>query len=522
MPTEPDNKMDDLLKTYAKKRREDAGAPMEMHPVTRRLLQVEAAKLKPTPLPMSTSWLDALKVFWPRVAFAAGILFIGGVMAVTFLQPPGQQAKTVRLAKQDTGATTDDRNSTLNRAGETQVARTTVPAKPAGDSAVPERKAESTAPVRRESRALSELATIPEQDMADAEKKLKADDVAQDEPRNNVVMSRAAGRPAATLPAAPAPAEREPRLLGGVAAPKAVDNGVLAGGRPALLPDIATTTTELSARGDSKEVDALESRLKEAESLAVQLADSKAVTDSFGRTALQPQQNVATARRRFANIANLQAVAQQTLGKSATAQPTTVLANFVIEQSGEQLRVVDGDGSVYEGKVLYPEVPGVAGYDAQLNLAADKRVDAAGSAVEQNFKDAHMRQQHNAQSIDGPATSAWNFRVSGTNRTLQQPVIVDGILYETAVSNSVTQAGAKAVDQNLQSYRFAPAQVPSQPRSYSLSASAVQNSAAPPAGQTSFGGQSLNLLNASRIQGQVRVGATNQLPLDAVRDANQP
>lgn len=47
MPPEPDNKMDDLLKAYAKKRRDEAGAPMAMHPATRRLLQSEVAKLKP-------------------------------------------------------------------------------------------------------------------------------------------------------------------------------------------------------------------------------------------------------------------------------------------------------------------------------------------------------------------------------------------------------------------------------------------------------------------------------------------
>ena len=49
MPSEPDNKMDDLLRTYARQRREDAGGSPELHPATRRLLQAEAASLRPRP-----------------------------------------------------------------------------------------------------------------------------------------------------------------------------------------------------------------------------------------------------------------------------------------------------------------------------------------------------------------------------------------------------------------------------------------------------------------------------------------
>lgn len=183
------------------------------------------------------------------------------------------------------------------------------------------------------------------------------------------------------------------------------------------------------------------------------------------------------------------------------------------------MRVVDADGSVYDGKVLFGEAA-AAGSDSQLSLAAGERRDALRPDLAQAGKD--VRDQ---QAQTGPvAASAWNFRVSGTNRTLQQAVVVDGILFETAATNSLNQAAASAANGSLQFYRFAPAQAPAQQRGYGVSTPSAQNAAASSLNQSygqSHGGQSMNLLNTRRIQGNVRIGATNQLPLDAVPDGNQ-
>lgn len=75
MPSEPDKKMEDLLRTYARKRREDAGESPEMHPATRRILQAEAAKLRPKEATQRTPWAW-LMLRWPRVAFAAGLFVL--------------------------------------------------------------------------------------------------------------------------------------------------------------------------------------------------------------------------------------------------------------------------------------------------------------------------------------------------------------------------------------------------------------------------------------------------------------
>jgi hypothetical protein len=86
MPPDPDNtKMEELLKAYAKKRQDAAGAPLDVHPVSRRLLQEEVARVYPkatagTGLP----WHRMLFQFWPRIAFAMGIaVLLGGTLWMT-------------------------------------------------------------------------------------------------------------------------------------------------------------------------------------------------------------------------------------------------------------------------------------------------------------------------------------------------------------------------------------------------------------------------------------------------------
>ncbi len=95
MAFEPDNKMEELLKTYAKKRQDEAGAPFELHPATRKLLQSEVARLRP-PATVPASWLGLMIRFWPRLGFAASILavFLGVVWMVN---QGGDQTR--RLAK---------------------------------------------------------------------------------------------------------------------------------------------------------------------------------------------------------------------------------------------------------------------------------------------------------------------------------------------------------------------------------------------------------------------------------------
>ena len=90
MPSEPDHKIDELLKAYAKKRREDAAAPLEMHPATRKLLQAEVARRWPRTSAESSSLLQLLARFWPRFAIAAAGLVL--IAVVIHMSNPGPKA----------------------------------------------------------------------------------------------------------------------------------------------------------------------------------------------------------------------------------------------------------------------------------------------------------------------------------------------------------------------------------------------------------------------------------------------
>src|SRR5277367_964191 len=70
MSEEPNSKIDDLLKACAKKRREQAEPPLQMHPATRKLLQDEVKRtLVVAPPPPRRSWRT---LRWPLVAMGTG------------------------------------------------------------------------------------------------------------------------------------------------------------------------------------------------------------------------------------------------------------------------------------------------------------------------------------------------------------------------------------------------------------------------------------------------------------------
>jgi hypothetical protein len=82
-----------------------------------------------------------------------------------------------------------------------------------------------------------------------------------------------------------------------------------------------------------------------------------------------------------------------------------VLANFQIEQSGNKLRVIDGDGSTYLGEVAPDQAYGLAQNAAFKNDGKEKLAD--------ELKAEQQKQTANA----------YQFRVTGTNRTLNQQVV---------------------------------------------------------------------------------------------------
>ncbi len=77
MPPDPNDKMDELLKAFAQKRREQSGAPFALHPATRKLLQAEVARL--VPRPVEKKWKPP---FYFRLFFTAAAAALIAICAL--------------------------------------------------------------------------------------------------------------------------------------------------------------------------------------------------------------------------------------------------------------------------------------------------------------------------------------------------------------------------------------------------------------------------------------------------------
>jgi hypothetical protein len=112
--------------------------------------------------------------------------------------------------------------------------------------------------------------------------------------------------------------------------------------------------------------------------------------------------------------------------------PAPVLASFRVEQSGNTMRVIDADGSVYTGAVQ------VAQQESPVRAVSPKNAPSAVPRAQ----------------VAGQVQAAQNysFRVAGTNRNLQQNVVFSGNLIpltNASVSGIGGFGGASAAQSQL-------------------------------------------------------------------------
>lgn len=616
MPSEPDNKMDDLLKTYAKKRRDEAGAPFEMHPATRKLLQAEAAKLQPKAPERRESWFSALLAFWPRYALAATAFVVLGIGAWSFFRFE-EQPKQIALVDAEQNAPRPESARGLEGAEKKESEVRQFRQVTGGERDSVRRPAKEPSRVEPQL-ALREESSVQLKAVADESKvKRNAAELAANEAlQKNLKLNRPA--PAAPPASAPVPApiiapaspsEKAPTRR--LAAVDTKDKGALSvstdtpssAGKPASYsnaqrqnqqPPVAAENApgylnqgvalsySTSAKpqpdaldprnsvqlqlGDSAEayndgiaplantraqelfglttnsvggrlgeisnfglnvaqtpldnyskLPQLQSssaganaqnvqffRATEADALARQNSPAPAAQPSppasvvagtagglTGPTA--PQTTAATGADRFYSrqgavaqtsqsatqsrnrFSQVQSNRRGALPEQAGAAAAPVLAEFDFEQTGNRVRVVDADGSVYDGQIIEDAVKADDNSKERARRDAAKTVELRKAATKQTATD------------EGAAadSSGWNFRASGTNRTLQQPVTINGVLFATS-----TNLGGQTVD----------------------SARRIQQTTRQPA--------NANLPPVQRIQGRVQVGTGAETQLDAVRRGN--
>src|SRR2546426_2167533 len=104
MPDEPNRNVEEQLSAWARKRRDEAGAPFELHPVTRKLLQDEVARTFPkkSDEPAEAA-VGGWKMFWPRFALAGSLclamVFLAGLL-LPGLARSKSKAQQIALVRQ--------------------------------------------------------------------------------------------------------------------------------------------------------------------------------------------------------------------------------------------------------------------------------------------------------------------------------------------------------------------------------------------------------------------------------------
>jgi hypothetical protein len=213
-------------------------------------------------------------------------------------------------------------------------------------------------------------------------------------------------------------------------------------------------------------------------------------------SAARPEPNESGARyfRQPTPTSNADA-AKQKAGRELDRLDTqpAVLNRFVIEQQGNSVRVVEADGSVYDGTVEEP-------------VLTDFDTDLAETFAEK--KDQLAREKPVAlKSAIAPPTDGYSFRASGSNMTLRQIVVVNG-RFASGTNISARSAigggagGLSGLSRNTPT----------------ASRSITTNRANGP--RPAFGGRyGLATNQPATIEGTVRIGVTNQQWFRAVRDS---
>ena len=360
-----------LLRRYAKKRRDEAGPARELHPATRRMLQSEVERQFPKPASKEGSAFDEFVAgFARRWIYAVGVFVVLLVAAVMLPTLSKSKSKT---------------NLALNKS--TTHTEAMMPSESAASVAAPASVAMDELAFAYVTNGVANLATgslADNRNEDSARRRLGAD--------RDVRSGGGNFAPASDSGIAPSSAP----VAEGLAASSAVakrDAG------EAVFSEYLGASRNLSvAKTASPDL----SIVKSKGSVADALIHDKNWLARGGGAQEKDAQNYS--RQSFAN--DQPVLAKKAMAVSGEAKAIApVLANFQIEQSGNKLRVIDGDGSTYHGEVGPEQSYGLAQNAAFKN---DGEASLAG--------ELRAKQQ---KQMDGE----YQFRVAGTNRTLNQQVV---------------------------------------------------------------------------------------------------
>jgi hypothetical protein len=430
---EPERHIEKLLRDVAKKRREQAGEPFALHPAARQELLREASR--PAAKKSGGFFAQMFSGFGPRlaVALSAVVVVVVGVWL----------ARPLLSRKQNTSALAMANLSAVRPALQNEPAPATAPppesAAPAVATPTREAFAENATPTAGTRRSSTDEAlktkapTSPTiavnsalSQKEEANRKLAAGvespkPVGAAQPSvalNDLSKSVVAPTPSSTPVANYKDAWATDSLAAGNA-DKASSSSASSVATNAVAPAMTFAAADREAQ----------KKLNGTQSLTSVNTGQMANFDATVNTQIAGRLTPLT--QNFNRVIIAPTMRQRGFGGSGGAAP--LLASFKMEQNGQEIRVVDADGSVYTGSwQVAPE----------QNLAP-----AAGRAGGLHFSGATP-----AASSVRPAPAAENnfqpvqnyfFSVSGTNRNLNQRITFSGNLIPLA--NVFTSNNASAV-----------------------------------------------------------------------------
>src|ERR1043166_1077169 len=458
MPSEPDKPIEQLLKKYAEKRRQDAGAPVEMHPATRRLLQGEVARQRRTAGAGNGSFLKLLLGSWPRFAFAGSAVALLTLiiwLSVPKSEPTRQLARAEkrgepaeRFLKKDMAE--KDGLVQQKEETETRALKPTLQRQPASQPGGPQsdrsRVASDTYSFGLDSAKTTDA--LPGQAPANGtpgltanapvarERLLSEDKLALnapkpvEAPKGSVTVERAYGLRLAGEKTSGAPAGNSRLALSAEKENLSLNVGRAAGEKkmdaPASTASAAPAPPAVSKQAEQlgRAVDG-DQKLPSANppvQLSAGVQAGKAVeVGAFAESQAQLGGQISPLTRDDAssssNRAHFSQITQMPKVRAEANKEAALLDSFEMEQAGNRIRIYDRDGSVYEG-------------DVQASAATPPLQSPTSNVLEKNkaqvTKESPVDRKAEALSDAELGQQKQSFRASGTNRSLNQLVVING------------------------------------------------------------------------------------------------
>ncbi len=450
MSQEPEKEIEKQLREHADQRRAAAGDQLELHPATRRMLQGEVARTYGTTAAPVAEHKAARPwwTYWPGLLFASCVV----LLLVVMVKPGQQEMENLAQTSAPASRALNGAELAATSPQPSADALAAAPGSPAplagmleGSPSQAAVKNPAPSPAKefqaKELRSATEsvsgaaVASRPEPAAKPAPvelaKTMKANEVFMDyaaTPKPAPVIAPAAApvpassvSVAMSLPAEPragAPATPQPELKMKRMQEAQFALDASAGAPPAPTAPTATTATSRA-------------KLTIVQSNSLRM-DTGSV---YYTTTLADPASSNAAGQRF-----MQTPSRAGMRRNYQSPPSPeIMDQFQVQQNGEEVKITDSDGSVYLGTMLPPEEERAPALREQL----DK--DAARVQMKLEDRSRVAAPAATRGALSAPASfgnAARSFRATGLNRTLNQPVVIDGAFLETAPP--VLSGGVKA------------------------------------------------------------------------------